>query len=592
MKGDFLVDKNKRKFVFSEIIENIGLYVIGVLTFFISLFLFVVSMLHTVAIEIVREGEGSDNVVNTIREMLESVIYYNDNFVFNIAFLILSLLICFIVLARIRKIKLPFKILFLFFWTVALSTVWVISSQVAPTEDSGMVSGAALAAAEDKFDFLNDRYFKNYSFQLGYVFFNEIIIRIHNHFTPFKSFVFIQVINAVFLGIINIFSVMITDRLFKDERITNLCVFLLSLSIVPIISCVFVYGILPGMAFAIVAVYCEIRYILDNKKILGIVSALCICIAMMIKSNYLIWLIAMCGILFVMTWKRKKYIWDIVILILMVVPSMMIQPTIKSMYEKRSGVELGDSIPYASWIAMGLNETDLAPGWYNYFHTLTNFEISEFNASVASERSVEEIKNRIKYFKENPQYMNDFFYKKTVSQWNETSYESIWNNTVRGQYKEKGNISDWVCYKKPKQVKKYIDIFAQLVFCGFFFGCIFMMKKKNFCLVPFPLIFLGGFLYQMISEGKSQYIVPYFIIMTAFSAVGITYLSDIFRKNFGDRMICGIIYGKNNDIQQENSEKISEETVPEQMNSVEDSVMQEITDSQQTNSQEDNNNVR
>ena len=125
---------------------------------------------------------------------------------------------------------------------------------------------------------------------------------------------------------------------------------------------------------------------------------------MLIKSNYLIWLIAMMLVAFVKLFSRKKYIKDAVFIIAAVAVSMSVQPAVKALYEYRADVDLGDSIPYTSWISMGLNESDLAPGWYNYFQTVTNFEDSNYNADEASKRSMEKIKERLKYFADNPQY--------------------------------------------------------------------------------------------------------------------------------------------------------------------------------------------
>ena len=61
----------------------------------------------------------------------------------------------------------------------------------------------------------------------------------------------------------------------------------------PLIFCSFVYGVYPGMMFALIALYCEIRYLKDNKIVFGILAIPSIVIAVMVKSNYLIWLIAM-----------------------------------------------------------------------------------------------------------------------------------------------------------------------------------------------------------------------------------------------------------------------------------------------------------
>lgn len=510
-----------------------------------ALFISGVSLFHTTSVQKIDEGRGVSSTIYNIKERLESVIYYNDNFIWNLILLAICLLVAFFAVAKLKKIKLRYQVIFLFLWTFILGTTWVISSQSAPTEDSYFVTNFALEFSNGDFSILEeDRYFKNCSYQLGYVFFNEILIRIARIFKPVTTFIFLEVCNAFFLSVIYVFLLLLLEALFHNPRINMVATILLALSAAPLIFCSFVYGVYPGMMFALIALYCEIRYLKDNKIVFGILAIPSIVIAVMVKSNYLIWLIAMVLICLVVMFRRKKYAFDIGFLVLAVGLSMAVQPSVKAMYENRSGVDLGDSIPYVSWIAMGLNESDLAPGWYDYHYNITNFEESDFNAEKAAESSKKEIADRMHYFVKNPQYANDFFYLKAVSQWNETTYESIWNNVVRNQYQEKGKLSDWVCNQGQPKVRRYMDVFAQFIFFAFLVSCVYTLRKKNFLWGTIPLIFVGGFLFLLLSEGKSQYVMPYFILMTGFSAFGIVSLYDKFAEKIEGKRILSAVFLK------------------------------------------------
>lgn len=510
-------------------IEKLGLYVIGGLALIFAFFLSAVSLLHTTAVENIPKEQSIENSLYHIRESIESVIFFHDNPLWNLVLLAASLAVCFLLITRVKKISVNGICIALFCWIALLGTIWVLSSQSAPTHDSKIVSTAASSCAMgDCASIAEGRYFHNYSFQLGYVFFLEILMRIANKLFHPTTLLYLEVINVLCLSVINVCVVKINNLLFEDKRIARISAFLLALSAAPIISCTFIYSIIPGMMFAILALYFELCYLKKNNVIFAILSIICIALAMMIKSNYLIWLIAILSIAFVAMFRRKRFVQDIAYMVAAACLAYLMQPAVQTMYENRIGTEFGASVPYISWIAMGLNESPDAPGWYNYVYTLTNFENSDFDPDVASEKSAAVIKERAKYFLKNPQYANDFMYTKIASQWNETSYESIWNNAVRGQYKEKGKIAGFFCGKGAGFTKRCMDIFAQLVFFGFALGCVFLLKRKEFLLVPFPLVFLGGFLYQMISEAKSQYILPYFIVMTGFAAFGIVCICDIF----------------------------------------------------------------
>ncbi len=473
--------------------EKLARIVICVLMLMIMGLLTLSSILHTTGMDIVPT--------------LENVSYLNDNPFLNVIFLVLSVFVCFLIMPRLKKVPLWAEILFITAWTVTLGVIWVYSSQSAPTEDSVRVTKAAFEFANDRYAYLDERYYKNYSFQLGYIFFDEIIFRFAMNFGEIKNYLFLEVLNVIFLASAYIGIILINDKLFTDKRIRHLTAFLLVFSFQPIIFSTFLYGIIPGLMFAVWAVYFEIVWFKDGKIYAGILSAVFIALAVMIKTNNNIVLVAMLCVAFVKLFARSpkrlyKVVSNIIYMALCAGLALSVSPAVKTMYEKRSGIDLGEPIPYISWIAMGLNESECAPGWYNYTMTLTNFENNNFDADEASKDSLKVVKDRIKLFKKDGQYANDFFYEKFVSQWNETTYQSIWTNEVRGQYEPKGEFAAWVCDKGQKGVSAYMDIYAQLIFASVLVGVFACLRKKNFLATMFPLIILGGVLYHLMAEAK------------------------------------------------------------------------------------------
>ncbi len=515
---------SKKLAAFARIfISVLMIYIMGILSF--------ASLLGTTGMETVTEGNGMDTVVNRIREMKESVIYYSDDILVNLIMLALFGLICFLILPKMKKFTLKAELIFITVWTILIGTIWVNSSMVQPTFDSQYVMDAAQHFAQDDFSDMSTDYIQQFPYQLGYILLNEIIIRIASaNFGEPDNLVFIQVINAVFLALIYDGIILINHTVFKDQRIRHLTVLLLTFCTQPIIFCSFLYGIFPAFAFAVWAVYLEILYFRKNKLWMGLVSALCIGLAVLFKTNNYIVLIAMLAIGFVELLQRKNYLKDIACLALACVLSLNAVPVVTSFYEKRSGVEMGDAIPYISWIACGMSESSRAPGWYNDSVVVGTFKDSARNADVASEKAKALIQKRLDYFKENPHYRKDFFYRKFVSQWNETSYQSIWNNTVRKQYKEKGKLSQWVCYDGEEKVKSYMDFYAQLIFWGCLLALTGCLRNRNLASIAMPLMILGGVMYHMLAEAKSQYAISYFILMIGVAAYGICIAYDMFAK--------------------------------------------------------------
>ena len=510
--------------------ENFVQIVICLFAIFLTGVLTLASIFSTTGMEIVQEGEGINNIVITIQQSIETVWYYHDNIFANLIWLVIGFAVCFAVMPFLKKVSFRTEIIFVSLWVIVLGCIWVTSSQVCPSEDSGTVATASIRASRDDFEWLELPYFSYYSYQLGYVLFNEILIRIHDTFKEPANLIYLEIMNVIFLAVTYAGILTLSKRLFKDERIHHLTAFLLLFSIQPIIFSVFLYGIYPGMMFAVWGIVFEVYYFQTEKIRFIPLSAVCIALAYLIKPNYLICLTAMMIIIFakaVSSLKQpRKLILCLAYLVLSISLSFALPKSASSFYESRSGIKLKQSIPMTSFIAMGLNESGNAPGWYNYFHTITNFEIHNFDTQEASQASVEEIKNRLKYFSENKHYRDEFFYKKFVSQWNETSYQSIWNNKVRMQYQEKGKLSEWVCNDGEQKTKAYMDIYTQLIFAGVLLGSIACLRKKELMQIIFPLVIIGGMMYHLMAESKSQYAMPYYILMTGFTAVGICWLYD------------------------------------------------------------------
>ena len=110
-----------------------------------------------------------------------------------------------------------------------------------------------------------------------------------------------------------------------------------------------------------------------------------------------------------------------------------------------------------------------------------------------------------------------------------TSQRQAWRKELAGAYRF-ARVRNWRVQvvepsTKPPDVPALIEFWNPV-------GCIAEcsgMPSAYFDVASFgdvPVVFLGGFFYQLISEGKAQYIIPYFIVMTAFAAFGIVSFYD------------------------------------------------------------------
>ncbi|MCM1528789.1 MAG: energy-coupling factor transporter transmembrane protein EcfT [Alistipes sp.] len=517
---------------------SFGRIVVSVLMIIFMGILSIGSIFSTTGMEVY--ANDTDSVVWRMRYQIEAVVYYYDSIVGNIIWLLLCAMICFLVMPLLKKLPIWAEISVAAVWTIVLGCIWVYSSQSAPTEDSYWVTMAAQDFAHDIFSILDSRYFRDYSFQLGYVFFNETIIRIAMKFMEIKNLLFLEALNVVFLAASYGALIFINSRIFKDQRVRHITFFLILFAAQPLIFCSFLYGIIPGMTFGIFSVLFLVLYLQNRKPVLAIVygmfSALFLAVSVMIKTNNFIILVAVMAVTFVAMFKRKKFIRDIIFMAATLAVCLSINPLVKSNYEKRAGVDLGEAIPFSAWFNMGLREAENAPGWYTPTYTVYSYEWHNYDPEETHEIAVDGIKERIDFFKNNPQYRHNFFYRKFMSQWNETSYQSIWNNQVRAFYDDQGKAASWVCGDGITKTKRYMDIYSQLIFAACLIGLLACLKNKNFLSIMLPLIILGGMMYHLLAEAKSQYSMPYFIMMIGFAGYGICTAYDKLAEKTGWRI--------------------------------------------------------
>lgn len=465
--------------------------------------------------------------MNMNNSMLENVEFHNDNFLFNILMLFVFALVIYLYRKLTCKVNVWIPIAVCCVFVLTVGTIWVFSSQSAPTHDSLIVSRAAYNASIGDYSSLSADYFKRFPFQLGYVMFSEIIIKL---FKTGDNYLSVEVVNVVCLAI-SYFSILISTRkIFKNDSVTKILALLLTACMPPILFCTFTYGNIPGLMFASLSIwqYIEIK---DKNKLKSavhiILSALFMGIAVCIKKNFMIAAAALIIIASVEFLRRRK-LQNIICILLCVLSIIGCTKAVTSYYEKKTNMSFGDGIPMVSWLSMGLNESTIAPGWYNGKYTVTNFHYHNMDSKLAAEASKEEIKTRREIFSNDKVYRNDFFSKKIASQWNEPSYQSIWTNQVRGRYGEMGKWASYVCGDGESKIKGYMNLYQQFIFVMTALSCLIILKKyRDINAALFPAIIIGGFLYHLLFEAKSQYSISYFVLMIPLAALA---LEEIFTR--------------------------------------------------------------
>ena len=515
VEGEMMTKINK--FLYNS--EDYAKKLICFLMTIIMGFLFIDSFLNTMHIV-------SDDVT------FEGVFLHHDNIFLNACYFFIIFVGILVVVPYIEKIPIAYQLSVLSLVTIACGVAWILTAQCELHADSLTIIEAAKRAAKNDFSFFNERYFNDYQYLLGTLGYFEIFARLFQ--SDHITILYLQIPNLIYFVLSYIGIVITLGKLFKSKRIQSIACLTLLFCIQPIMFSVFVYGIIPGFCFSVYAFLFEVMYFqCETKKryLWGFLSALSLTLAVVIKSNNYIVLIALLGMALVKFFSRRK-ISDLVYIVVAAVMALSSMPIIAKSYEIRSGIKLGDSVPMMAWLAMGLDDPGntagcTAPGWYSGEHTAVQHMECGYDADKTAEATKEAVKERIGVFMNDYNYANDFFYEKITSQWNEPTYECLWLNWARPKYNQGSNLTyRRIAESGSPYLVEYMNIHQQFVFFAALIGVLLCFKKKDILCSGFILIILGGFLYHLIFEAKSQYILPYFIFMCGFSAVGTDYIYD------------------------------------------------------------------
>ena len=231
-------------------------------------------------------------------------------------------------------------------------------------------------------------------------------------------------------------------------------------------------------------------------------------------------------------------------LILLLTAFVLSGPTMRLAGERVTGQEMPQQLPKHMWIAMGMQGGDLAPGWYNGYIYRT-YRNNDYNMALTSEMAKQEISDRIQVFAGNPGLMLFFYSQKIISTWCEPTFESVWSGPLEDMNQHIDGKLLHALYTGGKPYSVYCNYCALInlpLYIGAAIGAFALLtglirtrtKNRNkkdrrskvlspACLdmLLFPALFLiGGFLFHILWETKSQYAMVYIYMLIPLTSFG------------------------------------------------------------------------
>lgn len=398
-----------------------------------------------------------------------------------------------------------------------VSVLWVLSTQFIPKADQLKVQdGVYELLIEDYTRFSPGDYLERHQHQYGLLLMSYVFSLIFGS----SNYAVLQLFNAAAL-LLFFYELSELCGYFGFRRSVQLSVIIFGFVFYPlIVYCSFIYGTLVGLALAVTAICWEMKFFSSKKISHAIISAILMTFSILAKSTYAIFLVAamIFAVVEIVRLKKVKLIIFPVSIMIAAVIALSVPHAIMSQIV---GDPLDEGTSMWGFIAMGLQDGDRAPGAYNGYVDKLYYSISNCDSELYTKLAKENIAERLKYFLENKSYAVSFFTQKLAYEWNDPTFQSAWN--IRGK-SSLINTNEWIWkFQSSWGTKIGVTFLNPLIFAVYFGALLFSLryrKEKNNYTFVFPMIFIGGFVFQIFTEAGPRYTLPYFVLLFPFAIEG------------------------------------------------------------------------
>lgn len=411
-------------------------------------------------------------------------------------------------------------------WTAIICSFIILIFRVRVACDSAAVSEIAIDFLNRDFSaFSEDGYIVHYPHQLGLISF----LMLGYYLFGKENYLFFQCLNVIAILCTVYYFHRMADILFQDLKV-RLFTSLLCMGMLPLfLLSTFIYGDIPGLGLAVMAIYYTLCYFMNDNKKAILPAVLSISLSVILKSNNLIILIAII-ILLLLKFIRTNDKYALLLIFVMVLGVKAMNAVVDSYFIHIADLDkLPEGIPKIAWIAMGLQSNDyIENGWYNSYNWNV-YSSSNFDSAKTTSICLESIKESVQSFIQAPISAFQFFYKKFISQWNDPSFNSQivveWYSRHRDDHSA---LAKYLIYGKGRMVlESFMNWYHFLVLFG---ACIFTgfhIRKRSLPLMLLPLCVLGGYLFHLIWEAKGRYGLGYFILCVPMAAWGLSKICEL-----------------------------------------------------------------
>lgn len=431
-------------------------------------------------------------------------------------------------------------------FTFLAGTAYVLMTQFEPGSDPAKVFEIVMQWRRGDFSaFEEDAYLFRYPFQSGIVLFFYLLS------FPFGegNYVAIQLVNVVCLVFIYGLLAKLAACFWPGKGLQNAAYVCLLLWMPLAFYVTYLYGILPGMALSLGAVWFAMRYLSGRRYRYIVISSLCMGLATVIKMNCLIYLIAIAcflaydalDILFLSKnvnlskeSKRKKGMISLLFILCLIGSVVLCNFCNNRIVERIAGQKLPGGMPMISWVVMGLQEAPLGAGAYNGYISDV-FTESQYDTAKAEEASKRELRKTVEWMTEDLLKNGiPFLARKTAFQWNDPTFICL--DRTRGRraaVSVPAYLKSLIYGRGSVKLSAFLNDIQTLIWAGVLLFLFLRWGSGNLYELMGAVIFLGGYLFHLFWESSASYTIPYFVLLIPYAVCGMAEWEEFLEKQIG-----------------------------------------------------------
>ncbi len=417
----------------------------------------------------------------------------------------------------------------------AVSAIWAWFNGAAPEADRAMVCNGASNLLAGDYSLLRPlAYYSQFPYQLGTTLWAALLAQLFGMGHHFFAF---EVCNALFAALLTWFLLGITQLLTESRAALTACTALCIATFPTALFSTFIYGTLASAACCAGAVYYAMQAVRGGRWRHYLAACCLMALAILAKPNSAVFLVGL-GLLYALAALRQRKARPLAGLALTVSLCLAASEAMLLGMEAVSGFDLHSGEPFTAWIAMGLQEGPLGPGWFNQYNDIL-YVLHQGDGAAITAEAWEMIKARCLTFVQSPGYAAHFFGLKTLTQWCEPTYASFWAS-CSALLDNLAPAAIRAFYAGPMHHAAVFaaDVVQALTYSGA--AAALWLRRRSWsaeALIPAVIVF-GGFVFHTFWEAKSLYIWSYAVMMIPYAAAGLPAAYSAVAKRLRARRAC------------------------------------------------------